>query len=160
MNRILIAFNFLGIVSLAVLCALQWHVNSQVTARADGLADTVDLQRNKLDDDSKTIKMYTADLEDFRQRLDLSEKQLKDLDEKLAKETAERNQIAGDRDNYKSSMEKWKTASDDRDKVINQAKDEIQKLADDRNDAVKKLNDLTVQYNALVKQWNDQQAKR
>jgi chromosome segregation ATPase len=159
MNRFFIAFNFLGIIVLAVLCAAQWQINSRVTAHARLLELTVEQQRSKLDDDAKTIKTYTSDLEDFRQRLALSEQQLKELDEKLSHEINDRNAIAAERDDLKIALGKWMAAVADRDKTINQARDQLHKLADDRNDAVQKLNDLTDKYNALVKQWNDQQSK-
>jgi chromosome segregation ATPase len=155
MNRLFTAFNFFGILVLCVLCCIQWQVNSRVNMRANSLDEIRQQQALKLEENDKTIKAYTSDLEDFRQRLSLSETQLKDLDEKLAHEIAERNQVAAERDALKIALTKWMAAVADRDKTINQARDQLQK----RNDAVQKLNDLIEKYNALVKQWNDQQSK-
>jgi len=160
MNRVFAVFNFLGIIVLCLLCAMQWQVNSQVNLRANSLEETRQQQQAKLEENQRTIKAYTSDLEDFRQRLSLSETQLKDLDDKLAHEIAERNQIAAERDDLKVALGKWMSAVADRDKTIAQARDLLQKLATERNDAVQKLNDLTDKYNTLAKQWNDQQAKR
>jgi chromosome segregation ATPase len=160
MNRALIAFNFLGVITLAVLCAMQWQVNSVLHARADAFERTTVQQKADLEKDQQTITAYTADLEDFRQRLSLSEKQLKELDDKLATEIQERNQLAAERDDLRVALGKWKAALDDRDKTINKAREELASLQNDRNDAVKKLNDLTDKWNALVKQWNQEQARR
>lgn len=160
MNRIFAVFNFLGILVLCVLCALQWLVNSRVNLRANSLEDIRRQQSAKLEENDKTIRAYTSDLEDFRQRLSLSETQLKDLDEKLSHEIAERNQIAAERDDLKNALGQWMDAVADRDKTINQARDQLQKLAAQRNDAIQKLNDLTDKYNTLVTQWNQQQAKK
>lgn len=159
MNRVFAVFNLLGIIVLCVLCAVQWQVNSRVNVRANSLEDIRRQQSAKLEDDDKTIRAYSSDLEDFRQRLSLSETQLKDLDEKLAHEIAERNQVAAERDDLKIGLAKWMAALAERDKTINQARDQLQRLAGERNDAVQRLNDLTDKYNALVKQWNDQQGK-
>jgi chromosome segregation ATPase len=160
MNRVFAVFNFVGVLALCVLCGIQWQVNSQVNRRAISLDEIRQQQATKLEENDKTIRAYTSDLEDLRQRLTLSEAQLKQLDEKLSNEVAERNQLAAERDDLKIALGKWMTALAERDKTINQARDELQKLATDRNDAVRKLNDLTDKYNQLVKQWNDQQAKQ
>jgi chromosome segregation ATPase len=160
MNRVFAVFNFFGVLVLCVLCAIQWQVNSRVNRRAISLDEIRQQQATKLADSDKTIRAYTSDLEDLRQRLSLSESQLKELDEKLSHEIAERNQLAAERDDLKIALGKWMAAVAERDKTINQARDELQKLATERNDAVQKLNDLADKYNKLVKQWNDQQAKR
>jgi chromosome segregation ATPase len=160
MNRVFAVFNFFGILVLCVLCAIQWQVNSRVNSRAISLEEIRQQQATKLQANDKTITAYTSDLEDLRQRLSLSESQLKELDEKLSREIAERNQVAAERDDLKIALGKWMAALAERDKTINQARDQLQKLATERNDAVQKLDDLTDKYNKLVKQWNDQQTKR
>jgi chromosome segregation ATPase len=155
MNRAFAVFNFLGVLVLAVLCATQWDVNSRVNQRANALEVLNREQDSKLRDDDRTLKTYASDLEDYRQRLALAETQLKEIDAKLSHEINERNQIAAERDDLKIALGKWMTALADRDKTISVARDRLQKLATDRNDAVKKLNDLTSAYNTLVKRWND-----
>ena len=159
MNRVLIAFNLVGVAVLAVLCIIQWRVNSLIHFRADAFERTTVQQKSNLKKAQQTISTYTADLEDFRQRISLSEKQLKELDEKLAVETRERNQLAAERDDLSLALGKWKSAVDDRDKTINTAKQELASLATDRNTIAQRLNDLTDKWNSLVKQWNELQAR-
>jgi chromosome segregation ATPase len=159
MNRLFAVFNLLGVMVLCVLCALQWQVNSRLNLQATSLEETRRQQAAKLEEDDRTIRVYTSDLDDFKQRLSLSETQLKDLDDKLSREVAERNQLAAERDNLKAALGKWMAAISERDKTINQARDLLEKLGVERNDAVQKLNDVTAKYNTLVKQWNDLQAK-
>ena len=44
-----------------------------------------------------------------------------------------------------------------RDQALKQASSEFQKVANERNDAILKFNDLAGKYNAVVKQLNDAQ---
>ncbi len=55
-------------------------------------------------------------------------------------------------DQLKAALEQWVAAVAQRDDVIKQAGQQIQKLAGRRNDAMIKFNDLAGKYNGLVKQ--------
>jgi chromosome segregation ATPase len=152
MNRFLQGFNLLGVFSLATLLVIQWQVNSRVNLRVNDLERIGQEQVAKLAEDDRTIKGYVTDLDEFRERLKLAETQLRDLENKLHVATVERDQL-------KANLNQWVAAVAARDVAIKQAMDQIQKLAKERNDAIARLNDLTGKYNALVKQWNDQQGK-
>jgi septal ring factor EnvC (AmiA/AmiB activator) len=131
MNRFFSIFNCLGVGVLAVLCAVQWQANSRLENNVEQLDKTRIEQSAKIAEQERTLKDDAADLEDLRQRLSMSESELK-------KAVAEAGRL-------KTALDKWKAA-------LKQAGEQIQKLAGERNEAIQKFNDLADKYNALVKQ--------
>jgi len=79
----------------------------------------------------------------LRQRLSMSESELKDA-------VAERDRFAAEGKQLKSALDKWMAAVAARDAALKQAGDQIRRLSSERNDAVQKFNDLAGKYNALV----------
>ncbi len=145
MNRAMQIFNFLGVCVLAVLCAAQWRINRQVNLRAVDLQRTVLNQTDRLSEQDRTIKQDGQDLDDFRQRLEISESALSETQSKLATAAAQRDQL-------RASLNQWMEAVAQRDAALKLAGQEIQKLAQQRNDAIEKFNDLAAKYNAMVKE--------
>jgi chromosome segregation ATPase len=127
---------------LAVLCAAQWRIDSQLHSQITDLEAIRIQQIEKITEQEKTIRGQSADLDDFRNRLMLCESQLNQSQEMVG--------------HLKAALDKWIAAVDARDKAIKQAGVLLQKLADERNDAVMKFNDLASKYNALVKDWNSE----
>jgi len=147
MMRIITGSNLVGVLILAVLCAVQWKSDSDLNHEVDRLRQLSADQSAKIDDQEKSLKQDAADLDDLRQRLAVSEDALKDAKDKLTAATAERDQL-------KAAVDKWTAAVATRDDAIKQADAQIQKLTADRDDAVKKFNDLADKYNDVVKQLN------
>ncbi|HEX4055905.1 MAG TPA: hypothetical protein VHX86_16700 [Tepidisphaeraceae bacterium] len=143
MNRFFLMFNFLGVVVLCVLCAVQWQTNSRLENNVEQLTNTRIEQSAKIAEQEVSLKNDAADLEDFRQRLSMSESELKTA-------IADRDRFANEDKQLKSALDKWIAAVAARDKALRQAGDQIQKLSNERNDAVQKFNDLVGKYNALV----------
>ena len=131
MNRFLSIFNCLGVGVLAVLCAVQWKANSRLENNVEQLDKTRIEQSAKIAQQESTLKDDAADLEDLRQRLSMSESELKTA-------VTQAGQL-------KTALDKWKAA-------LKQAGEQIQKLAGERNEAIQKFNDLADKYNSLVKQ--------
>ena len=131
MNRFLSIFNCLGVAVLAVLCAVQWQANSRLENNVEQLDKTRIEQSAKIAQQESTLKDDAADLEDLRQRLSMSESELKTA-------VTQAGQL-------KTALDKWKAA-------LKQAGEQIQKLAGERNEAIQKFNDLADKYNSLVKQ--------
>jgi chromosome segregation ATPase len=166
MTRALAVINFVGVVALALLCAVQWRGGNQMARDIATLQITNQHQADTIDQQATTIKENTADLDEFRQRLNASESFLKDLQRQLAVMTGDRDSLAAARDQLQSqivalkgALDKWEAAVKtdeaaikDRDAMLRQANDQLQTLAAQRNDAVNKYNDLVNQYNALAKQ--------
>jgi chromosome segregation ATPase len=158
MNRFLQTFNFIGVLALVALCVLQWRAGQRANNEIDRL-ETIRLQQSaKIADQQKTLQENAADLDDFRNRLTISEAALKDSQTKLAdaladnaRVTAERDAATAERDQLKANLDLWIAAVKARDEAIKKAADEIQSLAADKNDTITKYNDLVGKYNALVK---------
>src|SRR5689334_3303526 len=142
MNRALQILNLLGVLALAGLCCVQWQANRQANLRAIELERTRLELSAKIEEQDKTIKGYVADLDDFRQRLTLSEAALKESQEKFAALAAERDKLIAERDQLKTALDKWTAALAERDAALKRADQQIQKLTGERNDAVSKFNDL------------------
>jgi chromosome segregation ATPase len=142
MIRFATGFNFIGVLALAVLCAAQWRIDSQLHSQITDLEAIRIQQIEKITEQEKTIRGQSADLDDFRNRLMLCESQLNQSQEMVG--------------HLKAALDKWIAAVDARDKAIKQAGVLLQKLADERNDAVMKFNDLASKYNTLVKDWNSE----
>lgn len=150
MSRVLQILNLLGVLALAGLCAQQWQVNRRLNLHAIDLEKTRLQQIAEIDEKNRTIKGYAADLDDFRQRLTLSEAALKESEEQFHRVADERDKLVAERDQLKGALDKFKAALAERDAALSKASQQIQQLSADRNDAVKKFNDLAAKYNAIV----------
>ena len=143
MTRFFLIFNFLGVAVLCVLCAAQWQTNSRLENSVEQLDKTRIEQSAKIAEQTITLKDDAADLSDLRQRLPMSESELKNA-------VTERDHFAAESKQLKTALDKWMAAVAARDAALRQAGDQIQKLSTERNDAVRKFNDLAGKYNALV----------
>ena len=159
MNRSLQYCNLAGVLVLMILCALQWRVNRQANLAVSALEKTRLEQAAELEDQNKRIKGYAADLDGFREQLARASSALKETETKLG--TAERQalQLGAERDQLRMSVTNWAAAVRARDEQLKGANDHLRKLADDRDEAVVRFNELAERYNAVVKDFNDLQAK-
>jgi chromosome segregation ATPase len=155
MNRLMTSLNFVGVLVLTVLCIIQWQANSQFNAQLNRANQTRLDQAAKLVEQEATLNQNATDLADVRQRLSLAEVDLKDAQDKLAASEQQCNGLIAQRDQLKTTLDKWEAAIADRDRALKQAGDQIQTLTADRNQAVQKFNDLADKYNAVVKQLNN-----
>jgi uncharacterized coiled-coil DUF342 family protein len=160
MNRFIQWFNFAGIFALAVLCAFQWRTNMHLNLRMTDLENTQLQQLAKIADQDKTIKGAAADLDDFRERLTLSDAALKEAEEKFKALEHERDKLVLERDRLKEDLDQWKAALAARDAALKQSNEQSKTLADARNDAIAKFNDLADKYNALVKESDKARATK
>ncbi len=154
MNRFMQIFNFLGVAALAVLCSIQWRNDSLLNQRIIALERVRLDQIDKIAGLDQSLKDKSTDLEDFRQRLKISE----------AAEIAEARQFAdsqtrcaeltGERDQLNTMLDNWIEAVRLRDQRIKADNEQIEKLLRQRKDAADKYNDLADKYNTLVQQVN------
>jgi chromosome segregation ATPase len=138
MRTALTCLNFFGVLVLAVLLCVQWKTNSRLEAEDNHLEQLRVEQSAKIADQEITLKQDAADLDDFRQRLSISESSLKSA-------IVDRDRLAQLVDELKKALDQWKAAVAARDEAI-------QKIAAQRNDAITKFNDLADKYNTMVKQ--------
>jgi chromosome segregation ATPase len=144
--------NLLGVAALAVLCGFQWRNDSLLNHRIIGLEEVKLQQIDKIASLELSLQEKSADLEDFRQRLKISEateideaRQLKESQARCAQLTVECDQLKGVRDQLKATLDKWIEA-------VKTDKEQIDKLVRERDAAIYKFNDLADKYNALVKE--------
>jgi septal ring factor EnvC (AmiA/AmiB activator) len=145
-NRFFSIFNFAGIVAVALLCAIQWEINSRLEARAQQLDQTRIEQSAKIDEQARELKDDAADLEDLRGRLTTCESD-------LGKAIAQRDQLGLENKQLGAALDKWVAAVKARDAALSE-------VLKQRNDAIAKFNDLANKYNGLVKQTEDGQGSK
>jgi chromosome segregation ATPase len=159
MNRTLQVLNLLGVLVLAALCVVQWRANRTLNLEAAGLEKVRLDQAAKLAELEKIIKGQAADLDSFREQLGKTHELLRGAEAKVAILERDGRQLTAERDQLKASVAKWADAVAERDARLGQLEAQTQKLATDRNDAVKKFNELAEKYNAVVKDLNEARAR-
>ncbi len=164
MNRTLAILNFVGILLLTGLCVLQWQANRRLNLSHIALEQQCDQQATKIAQQQTTIQGATADLNDFRVRLVAANDALVQGQTKLQSLTAQHQLVTAERDRLqaanhametanqamKTTLDKWIAAVAARDEALKNAEAQIQSLAEARNDAIAKFNDLAKKYNASV----------
>jgi len=123
---------------------VQWRGNGRLQNDVIALEKTRMEQATKIDEQAKAIKGYLADLDELRERLRISEAALREAETKLAKMTDERDQLVAERDGLRADQEqlkatlaKWVEAVKARDELVKQAGEQVHKLAEERNEAVR-----------------------
>lgn len=154
MSRLLQFFNFVGVAALAVLLAIQWTANSRLNQQARDLDETRQAQAAKITDLDKTIKGNASDLDDLRGRLTKSESTVADDEKKLALASAEKTRLQADVAQDKAMVAKWQTAITERDQILRQQKDQLDKFVSDRSDLIHRFDDLQTKYNDLANKYN------
>jgi len=159
MNRLLQYFNLCGVVALAILCIVQWRSNRQVNLEAFGLTKIRLEQQEKISAQEKSLKGCTQDLDSFREQLTRASSTLKEIENKLATAERDNRQLSAERDQLKTNVANWTAAAAARDEQLKIANTELQKLGQERNDAVTKFNELAGKYNKVVSDLNEARAK-
>ena len=154
MSRGLQIVNLAGVIILAAVCVGQWKINRAVNLEANRLEKTRIEQQARIEEQEKTIKGCMADLDTFREQIQTLSKSLKESGAKAAELESKLAHADADREQLKESVAKWTEAVTVRDEELTKARDQIQKLADDRNVAVQKFNDLAERYNTVVQDLN------
>jgi chromosome segregation ATPase len=152
MNRFLHWFNLAGVLALALLCVLQWRMNRQLNLDLNAAAKARQQQAARLDDQEKHLKGGASDLDGFREQLTRATASLKETELKLAALDRQVKQLTNERDQLKTSVTNWAAAVTARDTQLRQAGADLKKLADDRNAAVLKFNEVATKQNDLVKE--------
>jgi chromosome segregation ATPase len=152
MNRFLHWFNLAGVLALALLCVLQWRMNRQLNLDLNAAAKARQQQAARLDDQEKRLKGGASDLDGFREQLTRATASLKETELKLAALDRQVKQLTNERDQLKTSVTNWAAAVTARDTQLRQAGADLKKLADDRNAAVLKFNEVATKQNDLVKE--------
>ena len=144
MNRIITVFNAMGVVLLAALCVFQWDQLRAISGRLNIADQAAIAQAEVLSKEKQARQRDGIDLADMRNRLAAADAEA---------ESNFKRAIAAERklDATGVAVEKLKKAVADRDAVLGQQDAAIRKTAGERDDAIRKYNDLVLKYNELVK---------
>ena len=154
MNRSLQVANLVGIVVLAAVCVFQWSINRSVNLEANRLEKVRIEQQQRIEEQDKSIKDCTADLDAFREQIQSLSRSFKESETKSTQYESKLTQAESDREQLKENVAKWTEAVRLRDEELKKARDQIQILANDRNGAVERFNELAEKYNAAVRDLN------
>ncbi|HVS72093.1 MAG TPA: hypothetical protein VHQ47_12630 [Phycisphaerae bacterium] len=157
MKTVLTCINFLGVLTLASLCAIQWSASRTLHLELLGAQAAQQTLTAKLDDQTKTIAALHDDLDEFRSRINRTDDALqstqKDLDtarQDVARLTSQRKDLQATVDAQKKALTQWSAAVNARDAALKASAARVEALAADRNAAVSRYNDLATQYNKAV----------
>jgi chromosome segregation ATPase len=131
---------------------VQWRSSSRSDRRIQDLEQTRLEQDARLAQQTRQLAGAAADLEEFRKRLVEFEAALKETREARDVGTAQLRQVTTQRDQLKVALDQWTAAVAARDQALKQAGDQAQKLAEARDEAVGKFNELVARYNTLANQ--------
>jgi methyl-accepting chemotaxis protein len=159
MNRRLQFINFFGVVVLTVLCVAQWQANRRLNLQMNRLEKIRIQQSAKLEEQSKKIKGYVEDLEDFREHIDKNGARLKEQTEKARSAEATARRLSAECEQLKSSVSNWANAVNERDARLKENSETIRVLTTKANGAVEKFNQLATNYNSVVKDLNALRAR-
>ena len=152
--RALHFFNSVGVFALALLCGFQWHVNRNLNLRFNALDKLRLEQAGRLADQDEKISSQVRDLDSFREHIQRATSDLKIAESNTVACRREAEILASERDQLRAGIDTWKQAVTERDQELSRAAAQIEKLAADRNDAVKKFNELAAKHNTVVEDLN------
>ncbi len=158
MNRRLQWINLAGVFALAAICAMQWAAHRRLNRDIHQLEKSRTEQRLQIETLIRSSSGQTNDLESLRAHLARMSQELRNAEAKLAVSELQARQAVLERGQLKTSVTHWAAAATARDERIRQDAVHLEKLAQERNDAVKSFNDLAERHNLLVSNWNKLQA--
>lgn len=154
MNRFLPWFNLLGVVALALLCAVQWRANRAAHLALHRLERTEVRQAGQLAEQTKTVAGQADDLASLRQHAHRLAEELSRSTAQLAAAKQALHQSTSEVGQLKASVTNWAAAVAARDERLRQAASERRALAGERNAQVEKFNELAARHNKLVKDYH------
>ena len=159
MNRFLHWFNLIGVLVLVGVCVFQWRLNRQLNFEVNRLERQRFDQASQMEQAEAVSSGQASDLESLRVYLGRLTGELKQARDQLTE--AERNlrQLEAEREQLKTSVTNWTAAVSTRNERLEEAAHQIKALAEARDNALDKFNDLAKRHNVLVTQWNELQAR-
>jgi methyl-accepting chemotaxis protein len=147
--------NLLGVLVLGCLGVIQWRVNRDLNLETQRLEQLHLDQQAQLEERDRSIRGYRADLDQFRDQLTRTRQRLKETDASLAAARHELAQLARERDQLRIAVTNWADAVAARDARLEEAAGQLEQLAADRNEAVRRHNELAEILNETIGQLND-----
>ncbi|HOY56997.1 MAG TPA: hypothetical protein PK640_02525 [Verrucomicrobiota bacterium] len=152
MNRFLHRLNLLGVCVLALLCVGQWRVNRRLNLEWNRQEQLRLEQAASREEQAGIIAGQAADLAALRAHLERVTGESDQAAARLAAAEEELRQAVDARARLEASVSNWAAAVTVRDERLRQAASQLETVIAERNEAVRRHNDLTERYNTLVKQ--------
>ncbi len=152
MNRFLHRLNLLGVCVLALLCVLQWRINRRLNLEWNRQEQLRIEEAASREEQAGIIAGQAADLAALRAHLERVTGEFEQTATRLAAAEEELRQAVDARDQLEASVSNWAAAVAVRDERLRQAASQMQTVIAERNEAVRRHNDLTERYNTLIKQ--------
>jgi uncharacterized coiled-coil DUF342 family protein len=159
MNRQLQFLNLFGVLALAVLCVVQWRHDRELNLEVGQLDKTRQTQEQKISEQAEFARGLAADLEHFKIQFKEQHDDLESERHKARDAENEAAKLAAERDQLKESVANWANAVTQRDALVKEANGRIESLSADLNSTIRKYNELTTNYNGVVKELNESRAK-
>ncbi|MGV3772480.1 MAG: hypothetical protein ACO1QB_06225 [Verrucomicrobiales bacterium] len=152
MNRPLQIVNLIGTVALAGLCVFQWQGNRRLNLQVNQLEKTRIVQEGQIAESARELKGAKADLEIFREQIAQSAAALRDAETNLLATRTKLEIAESDNMQLKDSLTNWMEAVTARDEQLKIVNNQLAQLAEERNSAVVKFNELAETHNKLAKE--------
>ena len=144
--------NLVGVLVLAMLCAVQWVKDRRLNLEIEHL-DQVRLDQSaKVDDQANQLRGLNDDLGELKTALATERVLRVQVEEKQQPLEATNRQLTIERDELKGVISNWANAVAVRDEHMKEANARIEQLAADLNASIRKYNGLVTNYNAAVQE--------
>ncbi len=161
MSRWLPTLNLLGVVALAVICALQWQRDRALNLELNGSEKARWQQQTKIAEQEKQLGGLTDDLALLKERLSGTKAENDEARQKLRQLEQENQSLVVARDRLQESLARWTNAVAVRDQRLAEANESIRvanertrTLGEQLNASILKFNELATNYNAVVEELN------
>ncbi|MEY4544234.1 MAG: hypothetical protein RL685_429 [Pseudomonadota bacterium] len=155
MKHWLTSFNLAGVLAVAGLCGFQWRANHALNLELHSLERSRQELTAQVAEQEQTIRGCTSDLEDFRKQVVSARESVQKTEALTAAAGRTNQQLTLERDQLKGSVSEWAQAVTAREERAQVLTDQLQKLAEDRNEVVTKFNELVGKYKQMVGALNE-----
>jgi chromosome segregation ATPase len=146
--------NLFGVLVLAVLCVIQWQRDRRLNLDLAANERLRRAQERQIEENARTLAGLTGDLDRFKADYTTARTEATELQEKLLEREHEREQLALQSEQLKSSVTNWAAAVAARDERLTEANTRLREIADQLNETVVRFNTLATNHNALVEELN------
>jgi chromosome segregation ATPase len=147
--------NLVGVVALAILCAVQWQRDRRLNLEVNRLEKERQAQQQKISEHEKTASGLNADLTRFKEQFKEAHADANDARTALRKTEEEKSQLLRERDQLKASVTNWAAAVAARDESLRDLNARLRDATTRLNESLVKFNELATNYNASIQRFND-----
>lgn len=155
MNRTFTWINFVGVIVLGALCALQWYAQRRLHLELTAQARELQARGVTLKDQAATVQGLTRDLEAFRSRWQETSASAAECEQRSRRLEREAALVTSERDQLKVNLDHWRDAVAERDLRLQEWVGRLEEMARERNDVVEKFNALAERHGRLVTELNE-----